>query len=83
MVSDLVILVVGTCKRLLLTPCLLFISLRYWDPYYYRRRRVQTERVQTDDNKMNFVESVCDGFNHSFSIVSLLVLYLKKKVLIL
>ncbi|KAM0989996.1 hypothetical protein ACFX2J_008451 [Malus domestica] len=30
----------------------------YWDPYYYRRRRVQTERVQTDDNKMNFVESI-------------------------
>ncbi|KAM2568108.1 hypothetical protein TB2_008392 [Malus domestica] len=25
----------------------------YWDPYYYRRRR-----VQTDDNKMNFVESI-------------------------
>ncbi|GKV31805.1 hypothetical protein SLEP1_g40470 [Rubroshorea leprosula] len=26
----------------------------YWDPYYYRRRRVQTE----DDGKMNFIESV-------------------------
>ncbi|XP_027349951.1 uncharacterized protein At5g03900, chloroplastic [Abrus precatorius] len=25
----------------------------YWDPYYYRRRR-----LQTDDDKMNFVESV-------------------------
>ncbi|KAM2878278.1 hypothetical protein FF1_013898 [Malus domestica] len=30
----------------------------FWDPYYSRRRRVQTERVQTDDNKMNFVESI-------------------------
>lgn len=29
--------------------------VRYWDPYYYRRRRLQTE-----DNKMNFIESVCD-----------------------
>lgn len=26
----------------------------YWDPYYYRRRRVQTE----DGDKMNFIESV-------------------------
>ncbi|XP_038702225.1 uncharacterized protein At5g03900, chloroplastic isoform X2 [Tripterygium wilfordii] len=26
----------------------------YWDPYYYRRRRVQTD----DNDKMNFVESV-------------------------
>lgn len=25
----------------------------YWDPYYYRRRR-----IQTDDNKMNFIESI-------------------------
>ncbi|XP_022982906.1 uncharacterized protein At5g03900, chloroplastic-like [Cucurbita maxima] len=25
----------------------------YWDPYYYRRRRLQTE-----DNKMNFIESI-------------------------
>ncbi|XP_028773079.1 uncharacterized protein At5g03900, chloroplastic [Neltuma alba] len=25
----------------------------YWDPYYYRRRR-----IQTDDEKMNFIESV-------------------------
>ncbi|KAK7339412.1 hypothetical protein VNO77_20077 [Canavalia gladiata] len=25
----------------------------YWDPYYYRRRR-----IQTDDDKMNFIESV-------------------------
>lgn len=25
----------------------------YWDPYYYKRRR-----VQADDNKMNFIESV-------------------------
>ncbi|KAJ0028584.1 hypothetical protein Pint_36012 [Pistacia integerrima] len=27
----------------------------YWDPYYYRRRRV---RADNDDNKMNFVESI-------------------------
>ncbi|CAK8541247.1 unnamed protein product [Lathyrus sativus] len=27
----------------------------YWDPYYYRRRRVQ---VDVDDNKTNFIESV-------------------------
>ncbi|KAL5545839.1 hypothetical protein UlMin_005526 [Ulmus minor] len=26
----------------------------YWDPYYYRRR----QRVQTDDDKMNFIESI-------------------------
>ncbi|CAJ1782629.1 unnamed protein product [Sphenostylis stenocarpa] len=26
---------------------------RYWDPYYYRRRR-----LQADDDKMNFIESV-------------------------
>ncbi|GAV81358.1 hypothetical protein CFOL_v3_24815 [Cephalotus follicularis] len=26
----------------------------YWDPYYYRRRRVQTE----DNNKTNFIQSV-------------------------
>lgn len=26
----------------------------YWDPYYYRRRRVRTEK----DDKMNFIESV-------------------------
>uniref|UniRef100_A0A2N9F7J8 Iron-sulfur cluster biosynthesis family protein n=1 Tax=Fagus sylvatica TaxID=28930 RepID=A0A2N9F7J8_FAGSY len=25
----------------------------YWDPYYYRRRR-----IQTDDDKMNFIESI-------------------------
>jgi len=29
---------------------------RYWDPYYYRR-----QRPQADDDKMNFIESVCDA----------------------
>jgi len=33
---------------------------RYWDPYYYRRRR-----LQADDDKMNFIESVCDANNMS------------------
>ncbi|KAM7265380.1 hypothetical protein ACFE04_003063 [Oxalis oulophora] len=28
----------------------------YWDPYYYRRRRVRA--IDNDDNKMNFIESV-------------------------
>lgn len=30
------------------------IHYRYWDPYYYRRRRIQKE-----DDGMNFIESVC------------------------
>lgn len=30
------------------------LHFRYWDPYYYRRRRLQTD----DNDKMNFVESV-------------------------
>lgn len=34
------------------------ISFRYWDPYYYRRQRKQSE-----GGGMNFIESVCEKIN--------------------
>ncbi|PON42420.1 Iron-sulfur cluster biosynthesis family protein [Parasponia andersonii] len=37
----------------------------YWDPYYYRRRR-----IQKDDDKMNFIESVCDEMDQYFTALN-------------
>ncbi|KAL8260449.1 hypothetical protein R6Q59_028402 [Mikania micrantha] len=37
----------------------------YWDPYYYRRRRVRSE-----DNGMNFIESICQYIASNGGVVT-------------